>query len=517
MLNKKVKKTDLSIAVILWIGILIAVNFLSYQIFHRWDLTENRVYSISEASKKTVRELDDVVNVKAYFSASLPAQLATLRQEVSDILDEYRNYSNGKLRVEFIDPSDDMEQELYMLGIPQLTFQVYEKDKAQLVNGYMGIAVSHGDKTEVIPAVKQDTSDLEYQITTAIKKVITDKIATIGVVSAAGSLGQDKGALSAAWQELGGLYGVRAVELAEEGASIPADIDTVIIAGPKEKFAENQLKAIDAFLARGGSALILADGVRVEQGLQAVKNPTGLEGLLAKYGITLNQDLVADVRSGMASFSQGFFTFSASYPFWPQITGDYFNHDYSAVAGLENVILPWASSLTVDEAKIGAGNFSYLFSSTEQAWRIEDNFNIAPQGGSLVPQGERKRYDLAVAVKGGLKRAYAGEDGASPEGADMGGKLVVVSDSDFATDGFVGSSADNLTLFLNLVDSLSLDDDLINIRSKSVVSRPFKEELADAKKSAIRYGNVLGVTILVVLFGLLRYFMRRRSRFVDEL
>src|SRR3989339_853161 len=164
MPNKKIKKTDLSITIILFIGIIAVLNFFAYQIFYRWDLTQNKIYSISKVSKKTVGELDDIVNIKAYFSDNLPGQVLNLKQEVADILDEYAAFSNGKIKVEFIAPDSDEEtqKELYAAGIPQLTFQVYEKDQVQLVNGYMGIAISHGDKTEAIPAIKENTSDLEY-------------------------------------------------------------------------------------------------------------------------------------------------------------------------------------------------------------------------------------------------------------------------------------------------------------------------------------------------------------------
>ena len=92
-LKKKINKTNTSITALFLIGIIIVVNFLSYQLFFRWDLTQNKVYSISKVSKNTVGKLDDIVNVKAYFSENLPGQLFSLRQEVEDILDEYQNYS----------------------------------------------------------------------------------------------------------------------------------------------------------------------------------------------------------------------------------------------------------------------------------------------------------------------------------------------------------------------------------------------------------------------------------------
>ncbi|OGF26142.1 hypothetical protein A2303_05860 [Candidatus Falkowbacteria bacterium RIFOXYB2_FULL_47_14] len=514
MPNKKIKKTDLSITIILIIGIIAVVNFFSYQVFHRFDLTQNKVYSISKVSKKAVEELDDTVNIKAYFSDNLPSQVLALKQEVADILDEYAAFSKGRIRVEFISPGtdEDTQRELYMAGIPQLTFQVYEKDQMQLVNGYMGILVGHGDKTEVIPAVKSDTSDLEYQLTTAIKKVTVDEIATIGILSGNETLSLERGGMSTAYQELQSLYTVLPVELDEDGALIPESIDTLIIAGPKKEFSENQLKAINSFLARGGSVLLLIDGVTIGQGLVASKNASNIDTLFAKYGIKLNKDLVADQRSGVASFTQGFMTFSSNYPFWPKVVSEGFNKDNSAVANLESVLLPWASSIETESGKIDPEQVTQLIFSSGKSWRVQDNFNVTPNIG-LKPAGEPRSYDLAVSITGTIPNAY-------PEGSDnenIRARLIVVGDSDFITDNFLQQSPDNLTLFQNLVDSLSLDEDLINIRSKSVSSRPIKEDLSDGTRATLRYLNVFGLTLIVILFGLLRYYMRKRSRFIDEL
>ena len=512
---KKIKKTDLSITVGLIIGIIVVVNFFSYQIFYRWDLTDDNIYSISSATKKTVNNLDDIVNIKAYFSNNLPSQVLSIKQEVADILDEYEAYSNGKIKVEFIDPNDDEEtqRELYALGIPQLTFEVYEKDKTQLVNGYMGIAISFADNTEAIPAIKRNTSALEYQLTTAIKKVITDEIATIGYLNTHSTLSLTE-ELQTAQAELSELYEIREVSINEDGG-VPIDIDTLIIAGPKESFSDEELQAINLFLMRGGALLALVDGVKIEQGLLAQKNNTGLDEFFSKYGINLGGNLVADARSGMASFSQGFVTFSTPYPFWPKITSEGFNKDNSAVANLENVILPWASSISIDETKIANDSYTNLLQTTNKAWQMIDNFNVSPNGPATKPQGTQQEFTLGVLVNGILPNAYPAES--SEESTNnFNGRIVVIGDSEFISDGFLRNSPDNLNLFLNLVDVLSFDEDLISIRSKGASSRPIKE-LSDTNRVAVRYLNIFGLTLLVVVFGLVRYYLRRRSRFVDDL
>lgn len=508
-LNKKlIKKANLGITVIIIIGILAVANFFSYQIFFRWDLTQNKDYSISKASKNTVGELDDVVNIKAYFSEELPSQYITLRQEVGDILEEYANYSNGKINVEFIDPGDDedLKSELYMIGIPELQFNVVEKDKFEIAKGYIGIAVEYGGKTEAIPVV-QSTQNLEYQITLAIKKVTSAEMATIGFVIS-NSTADIETEISAAYGELEKLYQIKDVDLSLD-ENVPFDVNTLIILGPRETFNENQLKAIDAFLMRGGSLLIAADGVNIGEGLMASANNTGLDGLLENYGVILNNDLVLDTSSAMASFTQGFMAFSTNYPFWPKILPSGFDQDNAAVAKLESLIMPWASSVEILEDKINENNkVSYLSVTSKNSWTQQDNFNLNPQQAFSPSQNKGSKV-LAASIIGKFTSPYE-------NGSTDSGRLIVVGDSDFIKDSFLRNMPDNLIFFQNLVDSLSLDEDLINIRSKGISERPIKE-LSDSAKAAVRYLNIFGVTIIVIAFGMLRYYIRKRSRFMDEL
>jgi len=508
-MNKKlINKANLGITVIIIIGILTVVNFFSYQIFYRWDLTQNKDYSISQVSKRTVKELDDIVNIKVYFSKNLPSQYITLRQEVGDILDEYVTYSNGNISVEFIDPEDDkdIERELYILGIPQLQFNVLEKDKFQIVKGYLGMAVQYGDKTEAIPVI-QDTQNLEYQITLAIKKVTSKEMATIGFVVSNSTLDLEK-EINTAYKKLQELYQVRQVDLASM-EQVPSDINTLIIAGPREQFNEKQLKTIDAFFMRGGSLLILLDGVKIDEGLIASSNDVALGNLINNYGVKLNHDLVLDVSNGIASFTQGFITFSTNYPYWPKVIKGGFDQENATVAKLESLVLPWVSSLEVVTDKIDENNkISYLARTTNHAWKQVGNFDLNPQ--QLFAAGDEKgQYTLSVAISGKFVSAYENDKTSFS-------RLVVVGDSDFIKDGFVRNMPDNLVFFQNLVDSLSLDEDLINIRSKGVSDRPIKE-LSEGTKAIVRYLNIFGLTAAVVIFGMIRYFIRRRSRFVDEL
>jgi ABC-type uncharacterized transport system involved in gliding motility auxiliary subunit len=352
----------------------------------------------------------------------------------------------------------------------------------------------------------EDTRNLEYDITLAIKKAISKARPAVGYVTSYSTLKPDS-EITVAYKKLQEMYEVREINLSAEEA--PADLKTLIIAGPKEKFEEKALKEIDKFLMRGGSLLVLADGVKVGDGLVASKNDTGLDSILEKYGVKLNHNLVLDVSSGIASFNQGFVTFSTNYPFWPKIISAGFDKENVSVAKLEGVIMPWASSVDILTAQIPQDNkISYLIKTTKNSWTQEENYDLNPQQMYSGAQNTGAKT-LAVSIFGKFQSAYG-------NGSTDSGRLIVAGDSDFVADGFARQAPDNIIFFQNLVDSLSLDEDLISIRSKGISERPIKQK-EEGEKAIIRYSNIFGLTLVVVAFGLIRYFLRRRTRFAGEI
>ncbi|MFH1255122.1 MAG: GldG family protein [bacterium] len=486
------KKINLSFTVIIIIGILAALNFFSYNIFYRFDLTQNKDYSLSKASEEAAAGLKDVVNIKAYFSSDSPSQFLNLRQEVGDILEEYANYSGGNIRVEFIDPKDDQEakQELYNAGIPELQFNALEKDKYQVVNGYLGMLIKYGEKSQAIPVI-QDTKDLEYQITSSIKKLTSDKIANIGFWQGNGAADPEKD-VSVAYEKLGEIYNVSKFNF-KESEKISDIVDILIIIAPSEKFKDNELKAIGEFLSGGGSLVVLADGVKVGQGLSASKNDTGLNKLLQDYGVKLNENLALDANNGMASFNQGFVSFTVNYPYWPKVIKSGFDQNNPAVSRLESLVLPWASTIDVDPDKTNGASVSYLAATSDNAIAVSDNFKLSPQ--DEISGGKAGKFNLAVSLIG------------------KSGNLVLAGDGDFIRDGFLRNYPDNLLFFQNIIDGLSLGEDLISIRSKGVTERPIKE-ISESAKAAVRYFNIFGLTIAVILGGLARYYFRKRREII---
>jgi len=516
-LEKFKKQSSLGTQIVTVIAIIAVLNFLSYQLFARLDLTQGKIYSISKISKEAVKNLTDVVNVKVYFSANLPAQYLGVRQAVKDILAEYQNYGGNKVRVEFIDPKDDpkLQQELQMLGIPQLQFNVLENDKYEVMSGYLGMVIQYGDNKQAIPVV-DSTQNLEYQLTSALKKVTAKEFPNLGFATGNGE--RDRASdMTAVDKKLREIYSMRDIDLSMN-MEIPADINTLLVVGPTQAFSERELYIIDQFIMRGGNVIFLVDGVAVDDALQAVPNETGLAKILNAYGVNVENAFALDTQNDRASFSQGFFTFTTDYPFFVRVTTTGFSQENAAVAKLQNVVFPWVSPLFIqDNAK---QDVSVMAHTTSGAWLMRDNFNLNPQGNFGFTQ-DTASYNLAVARIGQISSAFGAyvpqdqESGTHLPSTDNG-KIIVVGNSKFATDAFVNRYADNLTLAQNLVDFISLDSDLINIRAKAIVERPL-EIISDAHKNSLKYFNIFGITAIVLIFGFVRYYLRKKSRFADEL
>src|SRR5437879_334397 len=137
-------------------GILLLLNVLSSRFFTRVDLTKEKIYTLSDASRNLVRSLDDKFLVKAYFTSDLPAPYNNNRREVQDQLDEYRAYAGGNFQYEFIDPSKkpELEQEAERYGVPAVQVQVLKEDKLQIEKAHMGLVLLYGDKQEHLPVIQ---------------------------------------------------------------------------------------------------------------------------------------------------------------------------------------------------------------------------------------------------------------------------------------------------------------------------------------------------------------------------
>jgi hypothetical protein len=189
---------------------------VSSNLFGRIDLTDGRIYSLNDASKRIVGKLDDTFLVKAYFSKNLPSPYNANSKYVQDKLEEYRAYGKGRFRFEFVDPGDDakLEEEAQKHRIPPVQVQVVEQDQFQAKKAYMGLVFLYQDRQETIPVVDNPIG-LEYEVTSAIKKLTSDddQLPVVGFLSGHGEPGLDR--LSIVQQVFAKQYRLQDVNLAD--------------------------------------------------------------------------------------------------------------------------------------------------------------------------------------------------------------------------------------------------------------------------------------------------------------
>ncbi|MBI5867359.1 MAG: GldG family protein [candidate division Zixibacteria bacterium] len=502
------------------IGLVVVINLLALAFFFRIDLTSSRLYSLSDASKKLARSLTDPVIVKLYFTEDLPAPYNANARYLKDQLYEYRAYSGGQLRFEFIDPiRQEKEDEAQTAGVPPVQVTIYEKDKAEQKKVYMGVVFLYEDKKEVLPLV-QSTANLEYEISSAIQKITSTVVPKVGILGGHGESGSDK--LKTAVQVLSKLYRVEPVTITP-GELIDSSVSALFIISPADSIRPWDQYAIDQYLMRGGKIAAFLDPVTVDlQNQTASDRHTNWPAFLAPYGIRVQQALIIDARNAQIGVvqQQGYLRIQnlVQYPFMPQVFN--FNKKLLLGKGLQGVDLPFVSPVDSALAESLGLEFKPICWSSEHSGIRRAPYYISPMQEFRREDFNLAGQVLAGTIQGVFKTAFPA--GAPPDSSVNSAvvpptlqespltRLVVVGDGDFCSDQSIRNPS-NGTLFLNIADWLTQEEGLITIRSREVTTRPL-EELSDGARRTVKYANIFGPPILVILFGVMRWQTRRRAR-----
>jgi ABC-type uncharacterized transport system involved in gliding motility auxiliary subunit len=468
---------------------------------------------------------------------------------VDDVLREYQAYSKEKLRVEYIDPAEkpEEEQKLRFLGIPQVQLNVIEKDQLQVINGYLGMAILYADRHQAIPLV-QDVYTLEYDLTAGILQVLSEQKRVVGYLTGnqEPELNRDFEALS---QVLAKSYEVKPVDLSMGREEVPEDVNTLIVARPQATPARVQYQ-LDQFLMRGGRIFFLIDPIRLDDRLgltSPIPVNTGLDEMLAHYGVKLDRALVQDALNENAGFSQGFVRYTVPYPFWPKAMGKGLSAENPVTNRLESVVFPWCAPLTLlvpeaggrtparadtavaetlEKAPQPGVRATVLARSSPRAWLQSGRFDLTPPNpfaGPVRPQEGKESFPLAVALVGTFRSFYEGKPVPPAPGDSIGisgtpgrtespeTQIIVIGNSLFAATNFVSMFPGNEEFALNAIDWLTLGDKLIAIRSRGATDRPLGIESATAK-GVFKYAHTFGMAFLVAAFGIVRMTVRRRAK-----
>ncbi len=497
------------------IGTVVFANLISRRLFFRWDLTKNKVYTLSGSSRNIISQLDDRLLAKVYFSEDLPGELANSRRYLQDILEEFQAYSGGKFHFEFYRPEDDeeLEREAQRYGIPPMQVQAVESDRLEIKNVWMGLALLYEDRRETIPVI-QSTTGLEYGLASAIKKLVDTDKRTVAIVSDAEGEGNNRNVQDLLRQT----YNVRTVSL---DRPVLQDVDLLIMGGVKDSLSTEALYHLDQFVM-SGRPLFLAQG-RVNADLSrgfGSEIKSNLFEALEHYGVSITPNLLADrICSQVGVETQrGIFRVrnTVDYPFFPLIQR--FNQDHIVVSGLEQVRFFFTSEVAaaIDSTRLGSVEFQPLmYTSDYTAVLPGPAYMLGYLNNPTFARLNGPGRPVAGLLRGAVASAFTEEtkpgDATGFIPATSGARILALGDGDFFSDETSGRIPGNLNLVINAVDYLVGDEELIALRGREVTTRPLKE-LATGTRRTLKWANILGPSALIVVTGLWRWRSGRRRR-----
>jgi len=524
--KKEVKtKSAAGILIIIVLAILVIINLISLNFFSRADLTDNDIYSLTDSSRDLVERLNDRLTIKAYVSNDLPAPHNSDARYIKDLLDDYKAYSSGYLRYEFIDPvKDNKEEEAAGYRIPPVQFNVFRNDKTEFIKGYKGLVILHGDKHETIQFV-ENTTNLEYDLSRAINKLTQSEIPTIAFTSGNGEPDMSTG-LNWANQMLQKEYRVQFLNL-DDLKLIPPEVKVLCIVAPKATMSDWELYVIDQFLMRGGRLACLIDGfyIDVQQSLvQPIDN--GLDSLMYFYGAGIRKSLVIDQQCNMVPVTRNMGNFQmqsmVKYPFYINVQS--FNEDNPIVKALRSFDLLFTSPLDLKPDLNTATERQILLTSSGKSGSRAVPVDISPEKKYFDEEFPDKNLPLAAALTGHFESyfndkaipRYIGNDTVNtmpiPEKIDRteDGRVIVFGNGSFITDDNRRNNNAFIVL-MNIADWLTQDKGLISIRSKQVTGRMLKVT-SDGTRKIVKYINMFAMPLLVILFGVIRWQFKKSLR-----
>jgi ABC-2 type transport system permease protein len=552
--------------------VLSSINYLASIIHTRIDLTKEKRYTLSKATKSLVNSLEDKVQIDVFLKGEFPAGFRKLANTTKEFLGLLKDRNGAKVSYQFISPTDEApdgklwgDSLVHMGAVPiNLTVQkkagessniifpvaiMRYKGKQSLVNLYPG-ANGRISQEEINSA----EALMEYQFAKTLDKLSTDKKTGIAYATGNGEPVNERAYDIS--QTLAAEYDFRMLNLKEQ-PKVPDAVKLLMIVKPIQQLTEQELIKIDQFVMNGGKLLCFIDNLIAEQDSLAIKPETiaydrnlGLTELFFKYGVRINPDLVMDLQcdvipivvGGNMEQPQMEFLHWNYYPILTAtgvlnksmgyVAGRFVNSiDTIAAKGIKKTPLLISSAnsrkistpalISLNENKDAPEDAKFKTNAIPVAMLLEGKFNSAFQN-----RLSKAQLDTLAAAGLTFKNT-------SPEN-----KIVIVADGDIVLNDVMPETGpipmgwnkftyreyqqqtENGKLFLpvanrdflqNCVELLVNNPAISETRNKDIVLRLLDSKKVTAQKSTWQFINIALPGLLVMLFGWLYQQVRKRK------
>ncbi len=553
--------------------IIVAVNIISSFLFTRIDLTSENRYSLSDATKQMLDDVDDIVFFKVYLEGDFPAGFKKLKRETREMLDEFRAY-NKNIQYEFINPADAGTQEernrvyreLMRKGLNPTELRVSEKEGASQKIIFPGMIVTYLDR-EVSAhllvsqkgqppeqALNKSVQNLEYNIGNAIQKLISGEKKRVAFITSNGELPENRTVdIENALKEYYTVERIRIdgklhslterKEIDSVDFIVQPKYDVIIFAKPDSAINDKDKFIVDQYLMHGGKIVWFVDPVHASMDSLRSKARTiglardlGLRNMFFNYGFRVNTNLVMDLNSSAIPIITGNVGGEPQYEYLPWL---YFpvlvpESDHPIVATLNNVRTEFVSS--IDTIRTPLIKKTALLTTSPYSKTIN-----APAPISLETARDKPNPDdykgpaqtVGLLLEGKFRSFYDNRVPPSIIDSKMidfknyseETQMVVFSDGDIIKnqlhysrgfplplgyDQFTRQTYGNKDLILNTINYLTNDQGILSARAKDFKIRLMDQTKIEDNRILIQIINTLVPVLLVILIGLVQAHLRKK-------
>jgi len=539
---------------VLTVAILVLVNIIASQYFFRIDLTGDKRYTIAPATKKILKNLDDVVYVEVYLEGEFPAGFKRLQSSIRETLDEFSIYAGNKVQYKFIDPSAEPDpqrrsrivSQLAQRGIQPTNLFAKEKDKKVEKLIFPGALVVYKEHEVPVQFLKgnkaagsaemlnQSVEGVEYELISAIRQLTSKNKKSIAFVEGHGEYPVKE--VADIYQSLSKFYNVYRLQLSQ--INDLSDYDALIIARPQTAYSEQDKFKLDQYVINGGKVLFFLDALKIEMdsigpnGILAVPYPHNLNDLLFRYGVRVNDNLIQDLNSGFYPMTVGTM---GDKPQIQMMNWRYFPllntfSDNPIVKNLEAIYSKFISTIDTVKAKgiiktplVYTSKYCKVYSAPVDIQYNEARKQPDPNDYNKGP------LPVCYLLSGQFTSLYKNRplpiQGAGFKENNKSSQLLVFSDADIIRndigkdgreyplgfDRYSGNTFGNKAFVMNAVDYMLDEEGLINVRAKEIMLRPLDKLKVEEERSQWQIINLVVPVLLILVFGIIRYYLRKKK------
>lgn len=538
------------------LALIVIINIIGSSYFFRIDMTSEKRFTLTPATKELIQNLDDIVYFRVYLDGDFPAGFRRLRNEAREMLNEFGAYSDY-IQYDFINPAEGKDRkeveasyrELMAKGLEPTQLQIRGDDASSQQIIFPGAIVSYKGK-EVplhilheqmgVPSheiVNSSVQALEYNLASAIRKLTVEEKTNIAFLEGQNEL--EPKYVSDISRELSGFYNVKRININNDPGSFD-DIKTLIVADPRVPFTEEDKFLIDQFIMHGGSVLWLIDPVFADMDSLNYAPVTigmplniNIDDMLFRYGVRLNTDLIQNLKAAPIPVTTGYIGDRPQislepWVFYPIVS---YASNHPVVKNLNAVRTQFVSTIDtvgapdVEKTKLlQTSPYSRVLGTPVrisldilQHPMPEHLYNDRPQTVAVLLEGEfesiyRHRPHPDVILPGDFTFRETSKPTAQ----------IVVSDGSvirnqfdrqgkplpLGYDRYSGMLFGNRDFILNAVNYLADDTGIMEARAKEIRLRMLDERRMRQNRLAVQTFNIIMPISLVIIFGLIKRFFR---------